>query len=401
MDMMLERLQAYVLLLCSFVFKLIPIKAKRFYFCSFHGQYSDSPRRISEQVHETIENAELIWEISDKCREPIPDYIVAVPPSSLKSVFYRSSSRVIVDNYFGWSYGYSNSGSLRYKVLSKQKKKGQLNISTWHGTGFKKVALDMPEYQGKDLSFYSTSDLITVNCRFNETLFHHLTQDKVPIRLYGTPRNDLLFNADSSLILQIKEKLHLPLNNRIVLYAPTFRDGDTYMSGISQLEKMNVERLLLILKEKFGGDWTFVFRAHDSVFQKLEKELCRFPENIMSGNIGDDMGEYLVVSDMLITDYSSSLFDYLYTNRPSFLLCPDYNHYMQIERGLYFSSEDLPCPVAECADDLYRFIMNFDNQKYNQDVKDFLNRMGSVEDGMSAGKIVSVILNELCMTDNI
>lgn len=393
--MNLQSLYSYFMLAIGYVFKLLPIKKNRICFNSFGGQYTDSPRKISEKLHEKLNNAEFIWEISDKCRELPPDYVKCVKPQSLLSVFYRSTSHIIVDNYMGWSYGYAERGSARYKILSHQKKKGQFNICTWHGTALKKIGLDQPENKGRNLSFYSTADLLTANCVYMRNLYNHMSEGKVPITMSGTPRNDILFNVDDSTKVQLKRKLKIPEEKKIILFAPTFRSGDLEMSGLYQLEKLDIDRLLSGLSRKFGGEWVFVFRAHDSVLLSMENQRHKYSSDILSGNIGDDMSEYLAVSDVLLTDYSSSFFDFLFTGNPCFLYCPDYDHYGQVERGFYFTASELPYPTVTDEDTLYKEIDNYDTDKRKEIIESFLKKIGNVEDGSSTEKIVKIITDKL------
>lgn len=137
---------AYRNILLNYAFKLLPIRKKQIYCCSFHGQYGDSPRRISEELKKQYPDVRIIWEIGMKSNEIIPDYIVKVKPFSTKSVLYRSMSKITIDNYLGWSYGYENVNSFKLKLLEKQKKKGQFGIATWHGTPLKHISIDEKQY---------------------------------------------------------------------------------------------------------------------------------------------------------------------------------------------------------------------------------------------------------------
>ena len=128
-----------------------------------------------------------------KSNEIIPDYIVKVKPFSTKSVLYRSMSKITIDNYLGWSYGYENVNSFKLKLVEKQKKKGQFGIATWHGTPLKHISIDEKQYIGKNVMFYSTADLLMCNSFFMKKLYDRINFRKIPILMSGTPRNDILF----------------------------------------------------------------------------------------------------------------------------------------------------------------------------------------------------------------
>ena len=91
------------------------------------------------------------------------------------------------------------------------------------------------------------------------------------------------------------------------------------MSGVFQLKALDIDALLSTLGEKFGGEWCFVFRSHNLVMKAIQNESLGIHSDIINGNRFPDMAEYLAVSDALLTDYSSSMFDYMLTKRPTFL----------------------------------------------------------------------------------
>jgi len=386
---------AYRNILLNYLFKILPIRKKQIYCCSFHGQYGDSPRRISEELKRQCPDSRIIWEIGMKSNEAIPDYIVKVKPFSIKSILYRSMSQITVDNYFGWSYGYENANSFKLRFLEKQKKKGQFGIATWHGTPLKHINLDEDQYSGKKVDFYSTADLLMCNSTFMQDLYNRINFKKIPILMSGTPRNDIFFINEKNKNKKLREKLGLPVNKKIILYAPTFRADNLEMGGLSQIESLDFQKLFSALEETFNGEWCFVFRAHDSVVELINKRGIKETETFKLGNKGDDMAEYLYVSDVLLTDYSSSFFDFSLCKRPCFLYCPDLEHYKNVERGLYFSMSDLPFPLAETPDALCQSIKDFDMKNYECNVDAFLESLGNIEDGNATKKIIKVITEML------
>ena len=145
---------------------------------------------------------------------------------------------------------------------------------------------------------------------------------------YGMPRNDILVQQDVSRINQVRARIKVPDNVNLALYAPTFRADKAY-----QFE-LDPERTLKALKNRFGGKWILLYRAHyylgDNLFDK---------EHILDVTAYDDMQELLLISNVLITDYSSSIWDFSLTNRPAFLFTPDADHY-QNERAFYTPIEE-------------------------------------------------------------
>ena len=387
--MIRERNKAYLDIALSYLFMLLPLDRNAFYFTSFKGQYSDSPRAISQLVHELIPSSKIFWEITTKCHETLPEYVTPVKPWTAKACYKRSRSGFVIDNYLGWKYGHEGN-KIKRAIFQHMKKRGQINLSIWHGTPLKKISIDMPKSQDKPEWFYSTSDYLLCNSDYLCSILKRITNNKIPIEMTGWPRNDILFDLDTEYKKTVKKKLGLPIEKKIILYAPTFRDGGIEESGINQIQSLNIPRLLSEMHTKFGGDWIFVFRVHDSVLTALDN-MDYNHENIYSGNVGDDMAEYLYLSDALITDYSGSIFDYLNTNKPCFLFCPDINHYTTVERGLYMDIYDLPYSVSITENDLIQQINGFNMECNREKVQKFKKKIGLIDDGNASKRTVEII----------
>jgi CDP-glycerol glycerophosphotransferase len=301
---------------------------------------------------------------------------------------------LIVDNYLGAFSGFQVPGSLKYKILTSSFKTGQLIIGTWHGTSLKKIATDEPCNEGKNLMFFTNTNYLICESMHMKNILHRITFGKIPILMTGYPRNDILFLDNTNIKKQLRKKLKLPENKKIILYAPTFRADNIMMSGLFQVTQMNMTKLFEKCREQFGGEWIFVFRVHDSVILSMKgHDVCN--EKVLSGNIGDDMAEYLAIADILITDYSSSMFDFCLTKRPCFLYCPDLEHYMNVERGFYLNKSDLPFSVAVTSEELYENIDIFSYKEYASKLKAFQKMIGSVDDGHATEKVVEIIVKEL------
>ena len=175
---------------------------------------------------------------------------------------------------------------------------------------------------------------------FTYGIMNHLMWGKIPMSLLGCPRNDILFNIDSTLVNTLRYRLNLPYDKKIILYAPSFRsDGlksNLQRSGLNQLQEIDITKICSLLNKKFGEEWCFVCRFHYHV----EKEVNwvglkkKYGEHIKNGNIGDDMSEYLACTDILLTDVSSCMFDFALTRKPCFIYFPDLEYYSSRERAL-------------------------------------------------------------------
>ena len=333
----------------------------------------------------------IIWVISKKSRgEEYPDYIILVKHNSLKYLYFKNKARVVVDNGAGDHLIIKNKKIVLHKLLKNKK---QLNLSTWHGTPLKKLGVDIDCKRVGVSSLFSTSDIILAGCNYTKDIFESCFLGKIPVWLSGTPRNDILFHLNAKKQEAVKRKLGLPTDKKIVLYAPTYRE-DIYYSGIMQMKSIVFTHLLSVLESKFRGEWVFVFRVHQMVALEIDTELItkKYSGKVIDGNQHDDMAEYLAITDVLITDYSGSMFDFALTGKPCFLLTPDKEKY-ENERGLYMDINELPFSIANNFNELICNIRKFDSNYYAQQVADFLERIGNKEDGKASERVAHFILH--------
>lgn len=376
---------------------LIPRIKRCAFFCSFEGMYNDNPKAISEKLHEAAPNFPIYWAISNKCNEKLPNYIHVVKYGSIRCWYLAACSKVVVDNYIGMRSFAAKAGSIKnkFQILLCRKRKDQLCISTWHGTPLKKIGFHvLPNHIQIKMTNYTCTDYVVAGCEYTKNCFNEAYKYCVPVRMYGTPRNDILFNGNIDKF-HLKKKLGLPHDKKIVLFAPTFRDN-VAMSGVFQMQSINFSELFNALKNRFGGEWIFVVRVHHEVMKQIntDKLSLKYGKNrIADGNIGDDMAEYLICTDILITDYSGSMFDFALIGKPCFLFSPDLEHYKNIERGFYMNYGNLPFPVADNSNELVNNIINYDAEQYKNNVKEFIDHIENIEDGYASQRIVNDILH--------
>lgn len=386
----------------ALVSKCTPRKKDRFVFTSFEGHYSDNPRYISEAMQRIAPEKEIVWLVSRERLALLPDGVRGVEYGTLKAARMHGSATALVDNVYGgrscWMY--SEQLTMKQKLICfLVRKKGQRLYTTFHATPLKHLGRDQVGNQFYGLVCPETTMIL--GNRFAKEIMEHVTFGAVPVRLLGSPRNDPLFLNDAER-RKIREKLGLPTDRKILLYAPTFRndgkdtDGkNVRRSGIEQLESMDPDRLFGMLAKRFGGDWTMVCRFHYHVenlvdWNGLEQ---KYPGRFLNGNRFDDMADYLTCADVLVTDASSSMFDFTLTGRPCFLFFPDYEHYRDVERGFYTDPEQLPFPLCRSFEDLLGAVSAFDEERYSSEVRGMLEWFGNVDQGKSAEAAAEYILN--------
>lgn len=381
-------------LITALISPFIKIKKNRVLFSSFGGQYNDNPKYISIELHESYPEIEIIWVVSDKANEMPPSYAKIVRYGSFEYFKALYSSQVIIDNHAGLrSSKYDRNKFWKYPLYRflSRKIKTQLCISTWHGTPIKRIAMD--EKGARERYIYlSSTNYILSGCQYTAEKLLTSLDGKTPILPYGTPRNDIFF-VDTD-IKALKNKLGIPIDKKVILYGPTFRDTIDN-SGKFQMETLEIDKLLNELTNKFGGEWCFVFRLHNLVQKAIDisKIKRKYSDvNIINGNTYDDMAEYLACADVLLNDYSSSMFDYALSGKPCFIYAPDLQAYSTEDRGFYMNIKDLPFPVSVDQKGLFENIKWFDINSYKINIEKLLDTLGNYEQGTASARVVSDII---------
>lgn len=387
------------------IFKLAPIQKGRIVFTSFNGHYSDSPKYIAKKIKELKPDAEIVWLVDSNSKVDVETVFKTERIDSFKGKYCSATAAIRVDNVFGdcslmLSPDSFFKNAKRRLVYELQKKNHQKLYTTWHGTPIKRMGRD--QIGNNITDFFCNNAVMMLDNQYTLEIMRHITFGKMQMRLLGLPRNDLLFLTDNEK-QEIKKKLELPLDKKIVLFAPSFRnDGkdtdqkNVFRSGIDQLNQIDFDKLFATLQARFGGEWVFVCRFHYHVTDLLDWDSLsdKYSGKVINGNRNDDMAEYLACTDVLITDVSSCSFDFTLTKKPCFLFFPDYVHYRDMERGFYCPIEKLPYPFAETFEGLIGAISQFDEELYQANLAKMYEEMGYIKEENAAKRIAEVILQE-------
>jgi CDP-glycerol glycerophosphotransferase len=233
------------------------------------------------------------------------------------------------------------------------------------------------------MTTYIISSCERFSCLFSKDI--GISKDK--FLNIGMPRNDIFF---SKLDVERKRKivrkvLNITDDNKIVLYAPTFR-GDIH--GVEEFKhSLDSENVLVELKKVFRTDFIFLYRSHHLSHQNINNAEL---ENCISVSDYGDIQELLCAVDVLITDYSSCMWDFSLTYKPCFIYAPDLKKYRD-NRGFYTPIEEWPFPAAETNKDLIENIRQFDSQKYINDVNKHHADLGSYETGHATEQLCKIL----------
>ena len=372
---LIERMIKFALKL----FSVFAVKKNKVLFQSFSGrQYSDSPRAVSEYLLKRYPGQlEIIWAFTDPAshQQLKAQGIKTVKYKSLRYLYHALSCRVYVDNVEPWSI-------LHFRP-------GQKVINTWHGGGtFKQVGIfrkDIGEREKQHVvdKMRETDWFLSSSKAFSQQTIRESFRYQGEILECGLPRNDRLINPKSGEEQEIREKLKLD-ERRIVLYAPTFRND-----LISQMRKLDVELLLKSLGERFGGQWQLLVRWHYYLTDR--------PRVAGAVDVSDypEMNDLLMISEVLVTDYSSSIWDYSLLKRPCFLYCPDIEQYGQ-ERSFYSDMASWPALAAYDNEQLRDNILNYDESSYLEKLASYHQSVGIRESGRAAEE-VGELIRQLCL----
>lgn len=379
-------------LIFELLFSVFPVKRNRILFLSFGGQFNDNPLYIYKALCQ-YKHLDFFWVISEKSKERnFPDNIKIVRYHSIKHAYISRTAKVIVDNGAGYK-NVMKKKSIFNIIYKLYKRKQQFNLSTWHGTPMKKIGINIPNTSHEFC--FSTTEMMIAGCKYTKRILSQSFPFNIPVILTGTPRNDILFNTNKELETEIRRKLNIIEDCKVVLYAPTYRENPEY-SGFAQMEEMDIKKLLCVLSEKFGGQWVFAYRIHQMSLAYTDmriKDICS-DANIVDANKIDDMAECLFITDVLITDFSGALYDYSLTKKPCFLYAIDLLNYKN-ERGFNQEPEDFPFPFSHSFYELLNNIKQFDSVTYKEKVEKFLEDIGNREEGNASERISKIILKKI------
>ena len=378
------------------IFRKKPIKKNLILFESFLGRsYGDSCRYIYEYMLKLQaegrldkgdiigENPEFVWCIDNKAAK-IPGKHKEVKQFSLRYFYYVARCSVWINN-------------MRQPAWY-EKRPGVTFLECWHGTPLKRLVFDMedvhsfsPKYK---MTVYKQSrnwDYLISDNHFSTECFKScFLYPEEKILELGYPRNDLLYGDDrDERARKIKEKLGVPLDKKVVLYAPTWRDDDYYGPAQYRFDLP----LDLEMMKKLKSEYFFILRTHYFIADHLNipKEDRDF---VMDQSRYNDIGELYLISDVLITDYSSVFFDFANLRRPILFFVYDLEKYAGVLRGFYFDmTTGCPGPLLKTNEEILDALENLDavTREYEDKYREFCDKFCYLDDGHASERIVKKV----------
>lgn len=391
-----------------YICRIFPIRKNRISVCTFEGKggFGCNPKYIVQELHRRNRDLEFVWFVNDKTKV-FPNYIKKVPNTLGNRAYWLSTSKVWIDNY--------------RKPYGVCKRKGQYYINTWHGTiGFKSTGLWRESAFSKMAYLVSKNDSdmidrVVIDSEWCEEMFPKGLVYFGRFLKSGAPRNDALYGDRDNYRKKFRSRHKMDETAKIVMFAPTFREGSTNgkRAVFSEVWTLDFKRLLDNLEKRFGGTWYLCLRVHPQLAANMEKyEDNQLNERLIDESQADDMYEILAAMDVFITDYSSAAMDASFSHMPVFVYADDIKTYiknrgsllwnMSIDSNLPVTNNKtmtpnidavLPYPIAQNNEELEDAILDFNYDEYIEKMEKFENAVELVFDGHASARVADQIEN--------
>jgi CDP-glycerol glycerophosphotransferase len=353
-------------------------------YSSFDGrQYSCNPRAVHEELVRREAPLEHLWVVRDgMCRVPPSATVLREGSREYHAALARARFVITNDHLPDWF----------------RRRPDQVCVQTWHGTPLKRLGLDLPESrknvrrdqerwrrQAANWQYVLSPD------RFSTPILQRAYAVEGEMLETGYPRDDLLVRPDRDAIgARLRQTLGIPASTRVVLYAPTYRDDIVDSRGRYRLDlQLDLDRL----RRALGRDTVLLFRKHHRIAGVLPATADGFVRDVSSYPDGTEL---LLAADVLVTDYSSMMFDFANTGRPMLFFAYDLETYREQVRGLYFDlAEKAPGPLLGTTDEVAAALSDIDaiRTQYAERYSEFASTFCELNDGQAAARVVDRVFS--------
>ncbi|RRV80968.1 CDP-glycerol glycerophosphotransferase family protein [Stutzerimonas stutzeri] len=351
---------------------------------SFHGaSISCNPYALFRYLLAQQEHAQRLHVWVVKSPESIPQRYCAMR----NVIFVRHGSSLYLRYLATAGYLINNNSFFPYFLRRPEQK----YLNTWHGTPLKTLGVDVPsapfEHKNVVRNILQCTHLIYPNRHTRDTFLRAYQADDLyngKLANTGYPRIDLMLNADARRRQQLRAELAIDNERPVALYAPTWRGSAT--------PEMDIEHLMADLEQLSGYPINLVVSAHHLLYDVLKQSTL--PVILLRSGI--DTTEFLSVVDVLITDYSSVMFDYLPLRRPIILYAHDLDTY-KVERGLYFDMQVMPGVLCTSREALVQALSTLLEAKGEAmlDMAEACAEFCPKEDGQASARVVKFLFEDV------
>lgn len=402
--------KAFFSSLCFYLCRIFPINNNLVSVCSFEGKggFGCNPKYLVQEMHKRNPSYEFVWFV-DNLEKPFPSYVRKVPNTLWSRAYWLSKSKVWIDNY--------------RKPYGTVKRKGQyyLNVNhytigikctgLWRGEGFSEMAYLVSKSDSDMID-----DLVIDSDWCEEVSPKGLVYSGTYLKT-GAPRCDILYGTREDPKKRFRERYHLPNDAKVVMYAPTFREGavDGVRRVYSAMWTLDFGRLIKTLEKKYGGMWYVCVRVHPQLASDFEEYKDKDLGNrLIDESHADDMYEILAGMDAFITDYSSACFEAGFAGMPVYIYADDIEQYTHDRGNLMWNFDingldqvhnnkvmtpdfevEFPFPIATTNDALERKIMDYSFVEYSNKLKIFFEAINLVFNGKAGKNLADIIEQKL------
>lgn len=354
-------------------------------------QYACSPKAIYEAMKkdERYKDYQFVWVFrQDNAKRHLM--------GDERTVIVKYNSRKYFRMYARAKYWVTN-----WRLSSALvKKEDQVCIQTWHGTPLKKIGMDLniegnattSQKKGhklyledaKNYDYFISPSAFCTKVFASAFGLNILNKANVLIET-GYPRNDFLYQYTSEDVSRIKTELGIPQNRKVILYAPTWRDNQ-HQLGVGYT--LDLKEHIRTFLDEVTKEYTVILRLHYLIANHLD--VSEYQGKVLDCSKVDDINQLYVISDMLITDYSSVFFDYANLKRPILFYMYDLKEYESGVRDFYIELDELPGPIIESETQLVEAIKDVADwqEKYSQKYQMFNNKYNYLDDGNAGLRVV-------------
>lgn len=342
-------------------------------------KYACNPRAITEYLLDYAPEYNIIWAFDRKFdTSNIDPRIQIVRKYSLKYLYALYTSKFV----------FYNTRNNQYDSMFI-KKKSQKYIMTWHSSiRLKRIEKDAIDQLGRKYEKIAKKDsemcdLMLSNSKLFTDLIRKSFWYKGEILEKCIPRNDVFYNeaVKKESYKGIRKVMGFSFDTKIVLYAPTFRG----VSKDLKYYKLNWDRLLPHFEKMFGTRVEVLVRLHPNMADIENIESLVNYRHVHNITQAPDITEYLFAADLMISDYTSAMFDFALLRKPCLIYAIDTDVY---NRGFYWSFDELPFSLTKNETELINCIDSFNIDAYQNKVNYFINKIWRLEeDGQSCKRL--------------
>ncbi|MFC9969272.1 CDP-glycerol glycerophosphotransferase family protein [Spirillospora sp. NPDC127200] len=351
----------------------------------FGRQYSDSPRAILEELRRRGTDLDLLWVVADG---------QADPPEGLAVV--RRGGREYYEALARSAYVVTNS----HLPSWFRRRKGQRVVQTWHGATLKRIGFDIDKVRFATRDYHERLrtetgqwDRLVSPSPWCTPILRKAFRYEGEVLETGYPRNDLFHAEDRGKIAEaVRERIGVPAGKKVVLYAPTWRDDRFYARGRYRLDlRLDPARM----RAELGDDHVLLVRRHPNIVDRVPGAGEGF---VFDVSVYPEMQELLLITDILVTDYSSVMFDFANTGRPMLFFTYDLENYRDELRGFYFDFEkQAPGPLLRTGEEVVDAIARIDEvaAEHADAYAEFASVHCALDDGKATARVVDQVFNGL------